>query len=67
MKNLTINELQKILKRIQDHLSIKNSIIFRFLKNIIVIKTFVSHSYNEKLKMRAQIKNIITRYDLSAF
>ncbi len=67
LKNLTANDLQKISKRIQNHLSIKNLIISRLLKNIIVIKTFVSHSYNEKLRMRAQIRDIITRYDLSAF
>jgi hypothetical protein len=67
LKNLTTSDLQKASKRVQNHLSIKNSIISRFLKNIIVIETFVSHSYNEKLKMRAQIKDIIIRYDLSTF
>ncbi len=67
LRLLTSNDLQKTSKRVQNNLSIKNSIISRFLKNIIVIETFVLHSFNEKLKMRTQIRDIITRYELSTF
>ncbi len=45
----------------------QNSIIFRVLKNIIVIKTFVSHLFNKKLRMKTQIRNVIVRYELSTF
>jgi hypothetical protein len=65
--DLTTNDLNEAFERVRNHLSLKNSIILRFLKNIIVIETFVSHSFNEKLKMKAQIQDIIIRYELSAF
>ncbi len=44
----------------------KNLIKLHFLKNIIVIEAFVFHSFNEKLKMKTQIRDIIIRYELSA-
>jgi hypothetical protein len=67
LADLTTNDLNETFKRVRNHLSLKNSIIFRFLRNIIVIEAFVFHSFNEKLKMKAQIQDIIIRYELSAF
>jgi uncharacterized protein (UPF0305 family) len=67
LESLTTNDLQKIVKQIQEHSQMKNSIILRFLKNITIIDASMSHSYNEKLKMKAQIKDLITRYELSTF
>jgi hypothetical protein len=67
LKDISTNDLKKATERVRDHLSLKNSTIFRLLKNIIVIEAFVSHSFNEKLRMRAQIRDVIVRYELSVF
>ncbi len=67
LKDISTNDLKEATERVRDHLSLKNSTILRLLKNIIVIEAFVSHSFNEKLRMRTQIRNVIVRHEFSAF
>jgi hypothetical protein len=65
--SLTVNQLQEAVKTVTTGQKFRDPIIRRLLRNIETIGMQVAGSFAQKLRMRSEIRGLITRYGMPAF
>ena len=65
--SLTVSQLQNAVQTIETGQKIEDPIIRRLLQNIEAIGMQVPGSFAQKLRMRSEIRGLITRYGMPAF
>lgn len=65
--SLTVSQLQNAAKTVATGHKIEDSIIRRLLRNIVAIGMQVPGSFAQKLRLRSEIRGLITRYGMPAF
>lgn len=65
--SLTVSQLQNAAKTVATGQKIEDPIIRRLLRNIVTIGMQVPGSFAQKLRLRSEIRGLITRYGMPAF